>query len=158
MIPFIAAATAVTSLAGGLLKLGQPSNQHREMTGAADFRRHLADQVREQERNQAAQFHSIESLLAMQQSMGALPPNMQLTLAKQLVGRTVQARDAAGNTFTGIVTGIRFANDQAQVIIGKRNCPLSSVQAVLRGLDSPASLKAPFASPLGMAPMNLQHS
>lgn len=130
MIPIIAATPLASSFIHGLfnsMRGTPPASTSR------DFPLEMTQQT--QNENATTQLGSIQGLIALQKSTGPLQPEMQMALAQQLLNKTVQLQDSSGNNVVGTVSNARLQNGQMNLIVNGKSYPLTSLQAVLHGVN-----------------------
>ncbi len=135
MIPLLSGISAAASLLGNIFR--PSSTEHGKQT--ASFQNQLVNELRKPTNpsNANAQLTSqIQSMIALQQSMGSLPLDQQLTLAKLVLNKNVQVSDPNGASTIGTVSEIFFQNGQVQLTVQGKNFPVSSLMAVIDGLPT----------------------
>jgi hypothetical protein len=132
MLPMIAAMPIASSLLSGLFNSLTPHAPVGKTSGNSEFNSQLLTQMGHSHTATAMdKIGSIHGLIALQQGMGPLQPEIQLSLAHQLLNKNVQVLDKAGNSVVGMVTDTHMNGGQAFITVGGQNYPISSLQAVL---------------------------
>lgn len=108
------------------LKLLVAQLQYQDPTQPADMTSFM---------NQTATLSQTQSINSMQESLASLMKTEQAQTATGLIGKTVTYGDAAGGSFTGVVTGAASLSSGAQVVIGNQTVNLSYIT----GVTAPAS-------------------
>ncbi len=134
MFPILAAASAAGSILSNLVFGNRPSAP-APVTGPS-FNSKLMQEVQSAQVNPNADLSQIQNLLATYRAHGTLPPDQKMALGKMLMNKTVQVVDSGGNSSNGVVAGFSFSNGELNLVINGRNQPLSSVQAVLYGVQT----------------------
>ena len=135
MIPLISGISAAASMIGHVLSSSR--SEHGKQTADLNFQNQLANQLQQttDQLNSNAQLtNRIQSMIALQQSMGQLPLDQQFTLAKLVLNKNVQVNDSKGTPTIGTVSEVHFQNGQVQLAVQGKNFPISSLMAVLDGL------------------------
>ncbi len=80
---------------------------------------------------QMAQFSSLEQMTNMNKEIKSMTRNSQASEAYSLLGKRIDAYDTATSKRTsGTVNSVKFSDDQAILMVGKEEVPLSNVHAV----------------------------
>ena len=132
--PILAVAPLAVSLVNRLFDAFHTPRapQPAEMT-KTDFSKDLAAAMKKKE-TKNVQMGSIQSLIALQQGMGPLQPEIQVALTQQLLNQKVQVSDPNGNSVVGFVNNAYWHGGQMHLNINGKTYPLSSLQAVLKGV------------------------
>jgi len=135
MLPILATVPIAASVLNGLMNVLNGRNAAPKSSDQTSFKEHLLARMRDpQELQSVGRIGSIQTLIALQQAMGPLQPELQITLARQLLHRTVQVRESGGSGVVGEVTGARMENGQMHLMIRGQSYPLTSLQAMLHGV------------------------
>jgi hypothetical protein len=135
MIPILAAAPLAASLVNGLFQTFRSHPAPPAAPNGPDFSKHLEAQMKAKDKSKNIdQAGSVQSLIALQKSMGPLQPEVQVALAQQLLNQTVQVHDTKGNNVVGTATDASWKNGQMHLTIKGQSYPLTSLQAVLHGV------------------------
>ncbi len=103
------------------LKLLVAQLQYQDPTQPADMTAFM---------NQTATLSQTQSINSMQESLTSLMRTEQAQTATGLIGKTVTYGDAAGGSFTGVVSGAASLASGAQVVIGTKSVDLSYITGV----------------------------
>lgn len=133
--PILAVAPLAASLVNRLFDAFQTPKTPPQPASATkpDFSKDLAAEMKKKE-TKSTQMGSIQSLIALQQGAGPLQPEVQMALAQQLLNKKVQVLDANGNNVVGFVNNAYWNSGQVHLNINGKTYPLSSLQAVLKGV------------------------
>lgn len=132
--PILAVAPLAASLVNRLFDSPQtPRLPQSVSTAKTDFSKDLAAEMKKKD-TQNIQMGSIQSLIALQQGMGPLQPEIQVALTQQLLNQKVQVSDPNGNSVVGFVNNAYWNGGQMHLNINGKTYPLSSLQAVLKGV------------------------
>jgi hypothetical protein len=132
--PILAVAPLAAALVNRLFDTFQtPKAPQSASTTKPDFSKDLAAEMKKKE-TKNVQTGSIQSLIALQQGMGPLQPEIQVALSQQLLNKKVQVLDTNGNNVVGFVNNASWQGGQIQLNINGKTYPLSSLQAVLKGV------------------------
>lgn len=82
---------------------------------------------------QVAQMNSLQELQKMNTLLKSLAKSNHLAEAAALIGKTVAARGADGQTQAGVVTAVTLEGDEARLVLGSGAVALSSVISVSDG-------------------------
>ena len=132
MIAPIIAATTAASLVNNLLNSWTQSP--RVENGQAEFAKSFSDEIEKQSPTKPF-IHSLQSLIASQRAQGSYSFDQQIALAQALPNKKVQVVDSSGNNVVGIVTETHFEKGQLYLTIKGQSYPISSLQAVLEGVN-----------------------
>lgn len=130
MLPLVATIPIASSLFSGLFNsLSAPAPVAK---GAGkEFRSELSSQMNSHQATPYDRIGAIHGLIALQQGMGPLQPEIQMSIANQLMNKTVQVVDAGGNSVVGTVTEAAMKNGQMQLTVKGQSYPMTALQAVL---------------------------
>jgi len=133
MLPLIAAGIPIaSSLMSGLFNALTPSQPVAKSSGKSEFNSELYSQMKKpHSATPMDRIGSIHGLIALQQGMGPLQPEIQVALSQQLLNRTVQVMDPSGSSVVGAVTDTYMSHGQSYITVKGQNYPLTSLQAVL---------------------------
>jgi hypothetical protein len=132
MLPMLAAMPIASSLVSGLFNSLAPHSHVSQSSGKSEFNSQLLTQMGNTHSTTAMdRIGSIHGLIALQQGMGPLQPEIQLSLANQLLHQNVQVVDKSGNNVVGTVTEAHMDHGQVQITVKGQNYPLTSLQAIL---------------------------
>ncbi len=96
---------------------------------------------------QITQLNSLSQLEQMNSTLKTLltkaEPKPDLAQAATLIGKTVEAKDANGQTVTGVVSGVRLTNGVIMLTVGAAQVALASVTRV-SAPPAPAAAAAPI--------------
>jgi hypothetical protein len=132
--PILAVAPLAASLVNRLFdSFHTPRAPQPASATKPDFSKDLAAEMKKKE-SKNVQSGSIQSLIALQQGTGPLQPEIQLALTQQLLNKKVQVSDTNGNSVVGFVNNAHWQGGQIHLNINGKTYPLSSLQAVLKGV------------------------
>jgi hypothetical protein len=128
----IAAMPIASSLLSGLFNSLTAPAPVAKTAGKSEFNSELLTQMgNSHSATSMDRIGSIHGLIALQQGMGPLQPEIQISLVHQLLNRNVQVVDQAGNSVVGTVTDARMNHGQAFITVKGQEYPISSLRAVL---------------------------
>jgi hypothetical protein len=132
--PILAVAPLAASLVNRLIdSFHTPRAPQTASTTKPDFSKDLAAEMKKKE-TKNVRADSIQSLIALQQGAGPLKPEIQAALTQQLLNKKVQVLDDKGNNVVGFVNNAHWQGGQIHLNINGKTYPLSSLQAVLKGV------------------------
>ena len=79
---------------------------------------------------ETAQFSMVQTLNTVGSDITAMLTASQQAAAAALIGRQVTGTDSAGDTITGVVTGMQTASGSTSLQIGNQSIPLANVTSV----------------------------
>jgi hypothetical protein len=133
MIPILTAVAAAGSIIQGIAAMRNAAQPQAPV--AEDFAKQLDAQVQTKPASPSQKAQVIHQMLALQRSLGTLNPAQQIELAQMILNQQVQLSDRGGNSITGLVSAYQVVNGQIEITVNGRSHPLSSVQAVLQGVN-----------------------
>jgi len=85
---------------------------------------------------ETAQFSMVQTLNTVGSDITAMLTASQQAAAAALIGRQVTGTDSAGDTITGVVTGMQTASGSTSLQIGNQSIPLANVTSVTASTGS----------------------
>lgn len=80
--------------------------------------------------SQLAQLNTLQAMEQLNYTMAAYTISSSLMQGTMLIGRTVEALDANGETITGVVTGVSLVNGILMLELGEASVPLGAVLSI----------------------------
>jgi flagellar basal-body rod modification protein FlgD len=87
---------------------------------------------------QMGQINSIQSMMAMQESMAMVRTDQQVTLAQSLINKTVRVVDSNNTPTTGVVTEVELVGKEVKLKVNGNSYSLSNLASIQSTPTSPA--------------------
>lgn len=126
-----AATSAYTSGAAPPMSSGELNNAFMQLLLAQLQNQDPLNPVEDTEFiSQLAQLSTLEVMEQLNYTLGVYAVSSSLMQGTALIGHTVEALDANGETITGVVTGVSLVNGIIMLELGETSVPLGAVLSI----------------------------